>query len=414
MRGAETNAETNAGAPGADSVRRLLSDDGRRLLAQLPPYDPDRVLSVTDRLRADGHAPDLVAAALTQSALRAKATAKFGAAAAGMFFTADGLEQATRPQIAAGHAQRFVDAEVDTVFDLGCGIGSDAVAFAAAGLRVHAVDLDPATAAIAAANAPSAVVEVADATTVSIPSDAAVWLDPARRTRGVADITGRTRRTFRLDELLPSWEFVTALGASGRAVGTKLSPSFPLSALPPEASAQWVSYGGEVLECAVWFGPLADAHRVSARLVDASSASNDVVVHTDSVAPSADSIDDVDTYLYEADRAVVRAGVTAALTDAVGGVELSPGLGHVSTDQRIDVGFARRFRVLETMPFNQKALRSWLRLRRIGRVTVKKRGVTFDDATFRRDLKLKGSDHALLLVTRLAETQVVLVLDPDD
>lgn len=45
---------------------------------------------------------------------------------------------------------------------------------------------------------------------------------------------------------------------------------------------------------------------------------------------------------------------------------------------------------------------------------MKKRGVRFDDARFVRDLKLKGDASALILVTRLAQSQIVLVLEPDD
>ena len=41
------------------------------------------------------------------------------------------------------------------------------------------------------------------------------------------------------------------------ATGAKLSPSFPHAAVPPGAEAQWTSCAGEVLECAVWWGPLA-------------------------------------------------------------------------------------------------------------------------------------------------------------
>ena len=43
-------------------------------------------------------------------------------------------------------------AGLGSVLDLCCGIGSDALAFARAGLRVEAVERDPATAAVAAAN----------------------------------------------------------------------------------------------------------------------------------------------------------------------------------------------------------------------------------------------------------------------
>ena len=60
------------------------------LLASLPPYDKKQVFSLTAQLRDQGYAPELVAAALTQSRLRQKAHEKFGDFADGMMFTAAG------------------------------------------------------------------------------------------------------------------------------------------------------------------------------------------------------------------------------------------------------------------------------------------------------------------------------------
>ena len=69
-----------------------------------------------------------------------------------MIFTPDGLEQATRLEVAAQHAQRFRAAGVRHVLDLGCGIGADAMALAGLDLQVTAVDADELTAAIAGVN----------------------------------------------------------------------------------------------------------------------------------------------------------------------------------------------------------------------------------------------------------------------
>src|SRR5664279_2953472 len=76
----------------------LLSAPGQALLARAaelydgPAADPIRV---ADLLRKEATA-EHAAAAMTQVELRHKASAKFGDLAASMYFTRDGLEQATR------------------------------------------------------------------------------------------------------------------------------------------------------------------------------------------------------------------------------------------------------------------------------------------------------------------------------
>src|SRR6476619_4235843 len=103
-------------------------------------YDEGSAMALGSRLRAAGFDADLVSAALTQSRLRARAVGKFGDFAGGMIFTPDGLEQATRLEVAAQHAQRYRAAGVRHVLDLGCGIGADAMALAGLDLQVTAVD----------------------------------------------------------------------------------------------------------------------------------------------------------------------------------------------------------------------------------------------------------------------------------
>ncbi len=80
----------------AAGLTKLLSPEGWALLSALPPYEEGRTMALSERLRRDGVDPELVAAALTQSRLRARAHAKFDSFADGMLFTPAGLEQATR------------------------------------------------------------------------------------------------------------------------------------------------------------------------------------------------------------------------------------------------------------------------------------------------------------------------------
>jgi hypothetical protein len=404
------------------AVKKLVSGEGWGLLQSLPPYDESFALALGERLREAGFDVDLVAAALTQSRLRAKGRQKFGDFAAGMLFTADGLEQATRLEIAARHAGRFRAAGLRQVFDLGCGIGSDAMAVAGLDLKVTAIDADEVTAALAGVNLrhwPAASASVGTVEEIRLPKGegarhAGAWLDPARRTPGVTDALGRTRRVFRLDAISPSWETVQSVARSLPATGAKLSPSFPHGAVPSGAEAQWTSLSGEVLECAIWWGPLVETAGRSALVIGPKGQSWTVREADADVAggatPIAGSLAQMGTWLYEPDRAVIRAGLTGALAALVDGVELDSGVGYVTSERCVDVGYARRFAVTESMPLNVKALRAWLRDRDVGRVTIKKRGITLDADALRHQLRLSGSDEMTLVLTRVAGQQVCLVV----
>ncbi|HHU10985.1 MAG TPA: class I SAM-dependent methyltransferase [Intrasporangiaceae bacterium] len=413
------------------AVRWLASPEGFAALQELPPYRPGHELADLDRLRGAGHTPEQAAALLTQARLRDRARAKFGEFADGMLFTADGLEQASRLEVAAVHAQRYAHESLATVHDLGCGIGSDAMALSVLGVTVAAIDADPVTARVADANLrpwPDSRAHHGLAEDFEPPADpvrdrVGVWLDPARRVSGVADAAGRTRRVFRLEEMSPPWSFVREVARVVPATGVKLSPSLAHSDVPPGAEAQWVSFDGDLVECAVWFGPLARRRGRSALILSSSRppvqvdeamgpAGVDVAATAGSVR-----LADLGGYLYEPDRAVTRAGLLGAVIGRTGGVEIEPGLGYVGAAVAVDVPFARRFRVTEAMPFNIKSLRAWLRARGITGVTLKKRGIRIDEDQLRRDLRIGRKagtgDQVTLVLTRVAGQPAVLVVQPD-
>src|SRR4051794_27937519 len=125
-----------------EAFRWLLTDDGQRLLARAwevyAEHGGDPVRAST-ALRKHVE-PSRSAAALTQVDLRVRAVPKFGNDAARMYFTPDGLEQATRARVGTPRASRIALAEPASVLDVGCGIGGDTVALARASLTVAAVD----------------------------------------------------------------------------------------------------------------------------------------------------------------------------------------------------------------------------------------------------------------------------------
>ncbi len=398
----------------------LVDTEGWDLLASLPTYDAGSELSLQTRLREAGYAPELVAAALLQTQLRARARDKFGTFADGMLFTPDGLEQATRFPVAARHAARYLRAEVRLVHDLGCGIGADAMAFAGLELAVRAVDADAVTATVAGVNLrhwPAAQVLHGRAEDVALPAgeDAThtgVWVDPARRLDGAADARGRRRRVHSLDRISPTWAQVQGYAAQVPATGAKLAPAFPHAAVPEGAEAQWVSWRGEVVECAVWWGPLVETVGRTATVLRPGS---DGITLTEADAAAAEpplrSVGGLGAYLYEPDRAVIRAGLTGALARLVGGAELDDGVGYVAADVSVEVPWAHRYAVVEALPWNVKTVRSWLRSRGIGTLTIKKRGVPLDPEAVRAQLRLSGSGEATVVLTRVAGQTYALVVD---
>ncbi|MDQ1513732.1 MAG: hypothetical protein QOC59_1574, partial [Microbacteriaceae bacterium] len=113
-----------------EELDRLLTP---RMLAAVDaeptPTATSDVLTRSTALRRAGFSPEETATILTQAKLRRRAIAKFGDFASRMLFTAAGLEQATRLDVAAHHANRFRGLGVERIADLGCGIGGDALAF---------------------------------------------------------------------------------------------------------------------------------------------------------------------------------------------------------------------------------------------------------------------------------------------
>ena len=407
--------------PGAaELLRRLRDGAGRELLESLPPYDEGQVLALTRQLREAGVDPALAAAALTQSRLRVRAADRLGSLAGRLLLTADGSEQATRPAVARRHARRFAAAGVEHVVDLGCGLGLDAIAFAEAGLAVTAVERDEEVAVAAGANLaayPRARVVHGDATGIWPAAQDGAWLDPARRTPGVADARGRTRRTFRLAELSPSWEHVRAVAGTAAATGAKLSPGFSAGDLPPGAEAEWVSLDGDTVECSVWWGGAVRRPGISAA-VGRTSADGDAWVVVEPVPEPPDALapgGSPGPWLAEPDRAVLAAGLTPTLAALVGGHETDPGTGYVVAPAVVDVTWARWFAVEEVLPLHARVVRAWLRERRVGRVTIKKRGVPTDPERFRSELRLRGersTGEATLVLTRVAGSPTVLVVTP--
>ncbi|MCL2454798.1 MAG: SAM-dependent methyltransferase [Micrococcales bacterium] len=388
-----------------EALSALLSPRGWSLLQTLPPYDRQRALAISQRLHREGLDPGLVAAALTQSRLRAKARDKLGDFADGMLFTPAGLEQATRLDVAAHHARRYRDAGVTTVADLTCGIGADTMAFAGVGLRVLAADTDEATAAVATVNLrhfPEVTIHHTDGLSLDLSQVEAVWADPSRRRRSGS-------RVFDPAAFSPPLDQVLALRDRVPALGVKLGPGLAHSQVPADALAQWVSADGDVVEVGLWFGPLAPEGPGRSALVLTAGAAHQVAAGPD--GPPRALVGPVGAYLYEPDGAVIRAGLVSQVAADVGGRLIDPTIAYLTTDHRAQTPVATGYRVLDDLPFGVKTLRAYLRERGVGRLEVKKRGTAVTPEALRAQLALRGDGAATVVLTRVAGAQRVLVVE---
>ncbi|GAA5215271.1 class I SAM-dependent methyltransferase [Streptomyces thinghirensis] len=387
-----------------DALLALLTPEGRALLDEVRDTDPARELAVATRLRRT-HPAELVSAALGQARLRQRAAAKFGAEDAGrMFFTPNGVEQSTRASVAAYRAERMSALGVTSVADLCCGIGGDAIALARAGIRVLAVDRDPATAAAARANAGAlgldGLIEVreADVTGVDTGGYDAVFVDPARR--------GGRGRIFDPEAYSPplSWA-VGAARTAARAAALKVAPGIPHEAVPDGAEAEWISDGGDVKEAVLWFGTAPGA--VRATLLPGPRT----LLGTGLPDPE---VRTPGRYLYEPDGAVIRAHLVAEVAEQVGGGLLDATIAYVTADELLPTPYATAYEITDRMPFNVKKLKALLRERRVGNLTVKKRGSAVEPEELRRKVKPQGPNAATVFMTRVAGAPTMLIGHPAD
>ncbi|HBX81281.1 MAG TPA: class I SAM-dependent methyltransferase [Propionibacteriaceae bacterium] len=394
----------------ATTAEWLLGPEGQQALGVASAEADPGSVGAAERLRRHW-APEQAAAALGLVALRRRGAAKLGALADELYLTPVGLEQATRPAVSQWRASELAAAGVTSVLDLGCGLGLDALAMRRAGLTVRGVEIDEVTALFAQANTGMEVrVGSAEelAPTLLGPGEA-VFVDPARR--------GDRGRSWRLEDLRPSWDFVTGLMADDRPVVVKLGPGLAHRDLPSGVRAVWVDHGGEVVELSLWSGLWAPG-RIAVVM--------DQGVHTLECLSSKDNVSlgssvgpeltlssltlSTGWFLYEPSGAVIRAGGLGVLAAQLEARPLQEGIAYLAAARAVATPFATAFEVQEVLPWSEKALRGWVREHRVGTLEIKKRGIDIDPAVLRKRLKPSGPNRATVVLTPTAAGAKALIV----
>lgn len=387
----------------------ILSPQGQALLAELAarPLREGDMLREMERLRRRVPA-ERARAVLELALLRRRASAKFPAAER-LYFTREALEQASAAPVAAHRATRL--APRGHVADLGCGIGGDTLALAAAGARVTAVERDPLRLAIAHANAEALGLSeriewrLSDLAVAAPPLADALFSDPGRRAGG--------QRRFHVESYDPPLSRVLAWRAHTPALAVKVAPGIDPAALPADAEIEFVSLDGELKEAVIWCGPLAQVARRATLL--RAKANGQVATHTlwagrRAVHPSA-PLAEPDAFLYEPDPAVIRAGLVTDLAVQLGAAQLDPTIAYLTAPTCMATPFARAWRVLEWFPFSLKRLRARLRELGAGAVTVKKRGSPLDSDALARQLSGPGTRPLVVALTQVRGRPAAVLCD---
>ena len=387
--------------PSPDLLDRLLSAEGRALLDGLPagPLGPDDALAVGTRLRGR-HPAELVAAALAQHELRARAAAKF-ALAPRMWFTREGLEQASAEPLARHRAGRY--AGFARVADLCCGIGGDLCALAP-GREALAVDLDPTHARMARENARlhgagEVAAACADVRGLRLPGSLGVFVDPARRAGGRRLPAGESR---------PSLAWCLGLADRVAGVGIKAAPGLPLDQVPAGWEVELLADRRELKEAALWSPALATTTR-RATVFPGPHTLADRPRSTGAPVPCRPP----GAFLLDPSPAVTRAGLVEELARDLGAWKLDPRIAFLSADQPLRSPFGRPLRVDASLPWNLKRLRGVLRERGVGAVEVRKRGSAVDTDDLTARLRLRGDARAVVVLTRVADRPWALVCAED-
>lgn len=381
------------------TFRELLTPSGQAALAAAAALAPTEAafLACFEKLRK-AHPAALAKAALETALLRTRGRAKF-ACADRMYFTREALEQSSGDVVARHRASRFE--QFGVVADLCAGIGGDALAMAASGLTVHAVERDPLRAAMLTANvnalgfADRVRVHESDALTVLLPGVNAAFADPTRRVDG--------RRYLDPEDYTPPLSSLRGRFPPDFPLGVKVAPGVALADVAGlGAEVEFVSVAGELKECVLWFGPLRTAARRATVLPSGLTRSADDPPPLPPVSP-------IGAFVFDPDPAIVRASLAGLLAAELDLAPIDATVAMLTGETEIASPLVTGYRVELAERVSASRLREHLRGHGVGRVTVVKRGSSIDAEELLKKLKLAGTAHRFVLLTRANGEQTMIV-----
>jgi hypothetical protein len=340
--------------------------------------------------------------------LRVRAHTKFPRAKE-MFFTQEGLEQASSKEIAEYRTwkirQRLGD--IDEIVDICSGIGGDTIAFALR-WKVLAVEKDAEVIEIAKKNVAvygkAEQVEFMHADILELIKDDAfrrrlrttgcIFFDPARRSGD--------KRVTQGEFYTPPLSLVEELMKLNKNICVKVAPAIDYEALPYDCDIEFVSSRGECKEALLWFGGLKTG---SARSIMATKLPEKLTMaREDAAIPEAEPSE----YLYEPDPAFVRAHLIESIGKAFHLSRIDKGVAYL-TGGAMASPVLKQYKIHAVLPYDISLINEMMKKEGIGRIDIKTRAFPDSPEQIRKKIKLYGRRHALLVFTKVKNVKKAII-----
>jgi hypothetical protein len=381
----------------------LSSDRGREALGRDLPGDPMRAITLLRKTLSASEA----SAVVKLQGIRSRCS-RLGPIAPDLLATETLAAQASSWPIARLKARLLREAGVRSLWDLCCGIGIDALAFAAEGLDVRAVDRDDRALLCLEHNAESLGLAgrieplEADVESLELGASEVVHVDPDRRATG--------RRTADVTQYSPDLWWLSRLVERSAGGLMKLSPGADEADLPSLGDVR-LRYVSEAGVCKQLVGTWGDVWPGPDRLaVVVEEAGREVVRHDlpAGCAPVRPVRPD-GRFVLDPDPAVLAAGALDDLAAELGAWRGWPGLGLLLGDKAPETPFGRWHEILSRCPGRRGEVRRALKQQGAGIVEVKPRGLKLDTDALQAALRGSGGRMLSVFWLRVDEAQKALI-----
>lgn len=307
------------------------------------------------------------------------------------------FEQATASDL--GKFKAALWPERGSVLDLCAGMGGDSL-FLPSALDVCGVDLDAARLAMYRENLKvfgrQGKTLLADARDENLQADY-FTIDPARR-----KILGENQRD--VSQMSPNLSEVLEISKRYKGGMAKLPPAFPPDEIPLELEVLYLGSGSDCRETLLLFGELSKfPGRVRAVAVGRTGVAEHEWVSgfERGAVREGLKVEAPKRFLAEPCPLLVRSHLFEELALAHSATLISSGIAYLTSEEPIvEAGF-RNFKILDVCVLGTAAVRQMLKAHKVGKLTLKKRGVEVVPEREIARLAPRGTETATLFYTRI-------------